>query len=539
MKNFKILISLLLLAIVSTSCDGWLNLTPTSGVARNEYWQSKEDVASFTTGIYSALVGDDVSLRLILWGEMRADMLTSGTKNNSNFSLIKQGEITSYNSYCDWGSFYTVINNCNTLIKYAPGVLDIDKSFTQSALQLNEAQAVGVRSLMYFYLIRNFGDIPYTTTAYVDDSQDFSIAKSDKDSVLNYTIRDMESVVEELPTYYSTSSAANNKGKFTRYAGYALLADMYLWKENYQKTVDYCDKIISSGQYALIPVEKDSVDVTDDTNGTTKRASYATDGGKENLFNKLYVTGNSAESIFELQFGTDNTNPFYTWFTTAPSSYAIPNTDFISESLFLPSTLSSTCKDIRQQVCSSYNTVWKYAGLSLSSKTTRTEAQMIGNLIVYRLAEVYLMRAEAKTQLAASMSGDQQQNELKEALKDVDLIRDRANAVDATDIDRSALSVSTLEEFILQEEAREFAFEGKRWYDVLRNAKRNNYANLKYLVNMCVYSTSADKVYSLQSKYSNNYNSHYLPIYYDDLQSNSLLKQNSFYGDGTTSTNKK
>ena len=41
MKNFKILISLLLLAIVSTSCDGWLNLTPTSGVARNEYWQSK------------------------------------------------------------------------------------------------------------------------------------------------------------------------------------------------------------------------------------------------------------------------------------------------------------------------------------------------------------------------------------------------------------------------------------------------------------------------------------------------------------------
>ncbi len=111
--------------------------------------------------------------------------------------------------------------------------------------------------------------------------------------------------------------------------------------------------------------------------------------------------------------------------------------------------------------------------------------------------------------------------------------------MDAKDIDRSALSVSTVEEFILQEEAREFAFEGKRWYDVLRNAKRNNYANLKYLVNMCVYSTSADKVYSLQSKYSNNFNSHYLPIYYDDLQSNSLLKQNSFYGDGTTSTNKK
>jgi len=535
MKSIKLIISLLLVSIGFSSCNQWLDLTPTSGVARDEYWQTKEDVATFTTGLYSALIGSNVTLRMFLWGEMRADMIASGTKTNANLTAIKNGEITSYNTYCDWSSFYSVINDCNTLLKYAPGVKDIDASFTDTELQTNESQAVAIRSLMYFYLVRTFGDVPYTTTAYVDDTQDFSIAKTDKDSVLAKVIVDMNGIIDKLPTSYSSTSAAYNKGKITRYAGYALLADMYLWQENYEKAIENCDKIINSGQYALIPVEKDSVEATNETTMETENVSYATDAGKENLFKTLYVDGNSVESIFELQFESDNINPFYSWFTTAPASYIIPNASYIDDNLFLPATLgSSSSKDIRQQICSSNNTVWKYVGTSLTSKVTRTEAEMTSNWIVYRLAEIYLMRAEAKTQLAASLSGDAQQAKLKEALEDVDIVRNRSNAVDATDIDRAGtLSVSTVESFVLLEEAREMAFEGKRWFDVLRNAKRNSYANLKYLLNICVYSAPADKVYSLEAKYK-NYNSHYLPIYYSDLESNTLLKQNSFYNDGTT-----
>ena len=63
------------------------------------------------------------------------------------------------------------------------------------------------------------------------------------------------------------------------------------------------------------------------------------------------------------------------------------------------------------------------------------------------------------------------------------------------------ISGKTMEEFILNERAREFAFEGKRWYDVLRHAQRNNYAdgNLDYLIRLAVYAAPPEKVYSLQN----------------------------------------
>ena len=87
-----------------------------------------------------------------------------------------------------------------------------------------------------------------------------------------------------------------------------------------------------------------------------------------------------------------------------------------------------------------------------------------------------------------------------------------------------------MEKFILDERARELAYEGKRWFDVLRQAKRNNYGgdNLNYLMTLAEYSAPASKVTSLKAKYR-NYHSHYLPIYSEELDANPLLEQNEFY----------
>jgi len=73
-------------------------------------------------------------------------------------------------------------------------------------------------------------------------------------------------------------------------------------------------------------------------------------------------------------------------------------------------------------------------------------------------------------------------------------------------------------------------FEGKRWFDVLRQAKRNNYdgENLNYLMTLAEYSAPASKVNSLKAKYR-NYHSHYLPIYSEEIDANPLLEQNEFY----------
>ena len=81
---------------------------------------------------------------------------------------------------------------------------------------------------------------------------------------------------------------------------------------------------------------------------------------------------------------------------------------------------------------------------------------------------------------------------------------------------------------ILEERQRELAFEGKRWYDVLRNAKRNNYAQLQLLLDMATISMPPDRRQAAFAKLRDK-NSHYFPIYFYELQTNNLLEQNPFY----------
>jgi predicted RNA-binding protein associated with RNAse of E/G family len=80
----------------------------------------------------------------------------------------------------------------------------------------------------------------------------------------------------------------------------------------------------------------------------------------------------------------------------------------------------------------------------------------------------------------------------------------------------------------MEERAREFAFEGKRWYDILRNAKRNNYANLQYMLDIITKIAPGDRQLSMLNKYM-DVRSHYLPIYLYELQTDKNLVQNPFY----------
>jgi hypothetical protein len=140
------------------------------------------------------------------------------------------------------------------------------------------------------------------------------------------------------------------------------------------------------------------------------------------------------------------------------------------------------------------------------------------------------MKAEALNQLG-KQSGDQSQ--LREALNLVYEIRDRATAPESTELikkdDPADVDADILEEFILQERGRELAYEGKRWYDVLRNAKRNNYGGIRFLETLAIYAASPDKAIGLQNKWKGDYGSHYYPINNDELRRNKALVQNPFY----------
>jgi starch-binding outer membrane protein, SusD/RagB family len=498
MKHLVSYTILLVLVISATSCKKWLDLKPQDGIVREEFWQTKEQVDAAVTGVYSSMLGtNDGSLSLaelfFLWGEARADMITPGFAADAAEIDFVNMNIQPNNYLANWRSVYQTINYCNTVIELAPAVLQKDNTLTQEHLSRAIGEAKTIRALMYFYLVRTFRDVPLKLDATISDENIAPIAKSPADTVLTQVVKDLKDAEPSLPLTYGNINT--DKGRVTRYTVNAILADVYLWMEKYAECQAECDKIISSNRFGLI-------------------------GGSQSLFNELYYEGNSTESIFELQFNAQKLNPFYNMHH--PTIRRWGGATHLMDLVFGqddPQTLEEE-EDLRGNGTSlraSDFTIWKYIGANSTATSIRTFDQSFANWIFYRYADVLLMKAEAINQLDQPL----------EASRLVKTIRERAHAFDFNST-MDSTSKSGMEEYILQERQREFAFEGKRWYDVLRNTKRNNYQNQGYMLNMVATSIPADRQQAAFNKVR-DHNSHYLPIYLYEMQTNKLLVQNPFY----------
>lgn len=141
------------------------------------------------------------------------------------------------------------------------------------------------------------------------------------------------------------------------------------------------------------------------------------------------------------------------------------------------------------------------------------------------------MKAEALTQKAMANNNQEQ---LLQALELVQKIRARGNAPESTDLfykHVGELDAKTMEEFVLAERTRELTFEGKRWFDLIRMAQRDNFSErtMGYLLRMVVLASPPEKTSIIQSKWQTNQGSLYLPINSGELQRNKNLVQNDFY----------
>ena len=267
----------------------------------------------------------------------------------------------------------------------------------------------------------------------------------------------------------------------------ALQADVYLWNEDYEKCIDACDKIITSNVYKLVP-------------GLL-------------WFEEIFAAGNSEESIFELQFSADKPNPFYGFFHPTSGDQQFLASQILTE-LYLDADVRGDSATFWQGE-ESDAAIYKYLGLSNTERMFRSTSGSYAHWIFYRYADILLMKAEALNQLERGA----------EAIDLLHQIQDRARIqesfVDDNDYDAIA-------DLILLERQKEFAYEGKRWFDVLRNAKRDNYRRKEILFEMIESYATADVVDLLRSKYSDP-QSHYFPIYYYEVDINKELKQNPYY----------
>lgn len=525
MKQYIIGLSLFFLLGTTTSCDEWLDLKPENEIILEDFWKTKTDVESVLAACYKSFSERSVIERMVVWGELRSDNMIEGRDIPGNSSMypmhqILEGNLTANNSYADWSSFYSIINTCNVLLHYAPGVVEIDENFSRKDLELVQGEAMTLRALAYFYLVRTFRDIPLITDPSIDDTQDYSEPKSPEQDVIAFILEDLESVIRNNWVRDSYGNTNYNKGRITKSAVYALLADVYLWKEEYASCIKACEKVLEDKTLRLIL-------------------------DKEQIYSQIFYRGNSPESIFEIQFdennmrntavfdlycSSDNNRGFLAFPSALGRDIQSEYTGAYSPFNYRVQGQYESVNDIRSWSFINYEggdlfSIFKYGGINAYKTEVNTISYfyrtITANWIVYRLADIMLLKAEALTQ----QTGEEN---WQEAVSLLNTIYSRSNDDGERLNPTHYTTQKAREELVLRERQRELLFEGKRWFDLARMARReHSVTNL----NMFVSVKRQDSPAPLGALVMDAL---YMPIAKRELDANIKLEQNPFYRETNT-----
>lgn len=555
-----------------SSCGDFLEIDAQDKITLDKFWNEKSDVDGIVAGCYSGMQSEAMVRRMMIWGEFRSDNIGRGQNLDKDISIenILKENLNASNSYTTWNNFYNIINRCNTVIKYAPQVAEKDPSFTESEKNATIAEVSAIRDLCYFYLIRTFRDVPYSTEAYTDDDQVMDLPATKFDTVLDSLISDLESVqnyaVKKYPSATSLQ-AMYQTGKITQDGIHAMLCEMYLWKQDYANCIKYADLVIESKKK-----EKEEDDNNSSSTGQQTKdnfggypliqdnySSYTSMFG--NAYQRIFGTGNSSEGIFELTYVDDDNmlsnaavNNLYGYsfnmgFVTVSSAvaqdvgskiYSVFANQYDSRYYENCSILSTSSANIAKYQYVNPNIDVSGSTPSQNLMSAYSKDKNKSNWIIYRLTDVMLMKAEAEAELMSNSNDltEQDQKYLNNAFGIVTAINKRSlcqttlkDTLDPAKYNTKA----ALQSLVLEERRRELMFEGKRWYDLVRRSRRDG--NTKYLTTE-VLSKYTTNVSVIQSKLA-KLDAIYWPYNVDELKVNKNLVQNSAFGSGESDSYEK
>ena len=617
-----------------SSCD--IDLLPLNEVVYENFWTNKDDVESVVTACYGAFQTRDVVERMIVWGEDRSDNVQAGQEQSEDLRFLLKGSIKTTNSFCNWESFYKVINYCNTVMYEAPQVLKKDPNYTESDYRINKAECSFIRDYCYFTLIKTFRDVPFTYAPSLDDTQTYRLPQTKFEVILDSLIADIELCKDYAPlrntnqTLKSGIDNTQNTGKVTRPAMYALLAELYLWRasdynlskaeqnEYYKKCIDCCDWVLAykMQRYDEGDAKEDIDQEVYKDYGYPLLAEEVSVGHNDNgpaATNAIFGTGASFETLFEItyhnsvqnrDFGT-NTAVNNQYGTSSRSQYVKAADDLFeskpnSTDSYSDTRLFSVPSDYRSIASFYYNeesgvsSIYKYmieknrAGSSAeygtvgstftAAKSSQSYRSTEPNWILYRLTEVMLFRAEAEIELAFNMdaaekeaaeaengeenpegdenaTGDEENggeenggklrkasvlvrgnslmtaDELKlDAFNLISAVYRRSNPVVQTKKQYAPTQPSTYDEYhklLMNERRREFLFEGKRFFDLVRASRRagNTQELRKALATKYSEAGPAVSIKLIQMGFM------YMPVFRKEMKINPALVQNESYLD--------
>lgn len=475
-RSWKIVLVLYISAslLVASGCKKFLNVNGLDALSGNDFWQTQNDVEKYTLGVYgymrTALVSNYLNCFMGDWRAAYWEPYSGapgGARSfityaaNNNIQVLMNPNSTYAGSNQDywgianmttlaWQNLYKMVASANILYTKSDEVAD--PTFVASYRDKYKAEAVFLRCLGYYYLVRMFGDVPYYTNPY----NTTSLPRTSQVTILQNCIKELGPVTANLPWTYS--DPANNAVRAMRGGALVLMMEMNMWlagfdnnaankQAYYQSTDSLGNEIISqnNGAYELIPI----------TNYPTIFAGKSKEGLIELSQNANYGEADlgfdgRSYSISNYVLHTTSLNT-----TTVSYSFSWANKNFMSNlySTSDPDQRTTLWFDPQYMFNGDQNfQFYKYYDKRLGTNGNYP----IGSVMIDRLADVYLLMAEAEDDLGEDDA----------AINNLNVIRGRAGALLYTSGGDQSVS-----DAIWQERCKEFMGEEKYFFDLVRTGK--------------------------------------------------------------------
>lgn len=444
------LISLLL--VITGSCEKFFDPEIETLLSEEDSYSDQLSSRASVNGLYAQL--QDLMTSYVVLGELRADMLQVSPAADQELKDIYNLQYGKDNRFFPGRSAYKIISNCNDVIYHLEKLKDKGTTYDKQLFNMH-AEAVILRSWTYFYLLRTFGEVPYIVNSYAASGSqaDFDVwltSNSGNNVETDMLIDDVKAVISNLDPENIAESEFFNTA-----SAYALLGEMYLWEDNYQQAVDALFSSIAKGAGSRFILDKDLEN--------SKWANIFK--GDESATDEIMT-----KTIFDK--GEKQENELLDIFSAISAN----------GKELVPTIPALTAFDGSQRFAGTYKNNDEVGKYTRSLDAPYTSDMPV---ILYRAADVHLMLAEGLNRLGNVDDALQLLNNGSDSLFTAGSkgIRGRVGLpslkVSGTDM---ADSIQNMEDLIIKERSLELAFEGKRWFDILRIARRRNDAG--YLSNM-------------------------------------------------------
>jgi hypothetical protein len=411
----KLIVGSLLILIATTSCKKYVDIdTPPNSVSTGNAFADSSTATSVILGLYSNIASSTgnsgtnaIVFNTIKYGAMSADegyYLTSTSFDNfKNNTLAAGNEALSL-----WSGMYTRIGRANFAIEGVGASSGLSTSVKNQLL----GEAKFWRAWLYFYLVNYYGDVPLVTST--DALSNGLLPRAPVLEVYGQIQKDLLDAKDLLTNNYPSPERA----RINKYVAAAFLAKVYLYQQNWAAAEAEASYLINSGVYSLVT----------DLNKVFLNSS------NETIWQISLAGTSTPATVIGGEFIPSGTTPVFVLYDTLANTFEsgdqrkvnwTKSMDYLSKTYLYP---------------------YKY---KLKTATAGNEYP-----VMIRLSEMYLIRAEARTQ----------QNNTSGARTDLDMIRTRAGLSNTTASTQAQL-LAALEHERWVELFTEFS---DRWFNLKR-----------------------------------------------------------------------